>query len=182
MRLFIAVDVSDDVRESICSVQSAIKQFNLKAVEKQNIHITLKFLGEVQDSRIEVIKDKLKEIKMNPFRMHFKGIGFFPSAGYIRVIWAGVEEGKEEISKLAEMVEDKMKKLGFKKQDFVAHATVARVKQISQEERRRLVQELEPYLNNDFGWMSVKDFRLKKSTLTPSGPLYTDLATYALEE
>jgi 2'-5' RNA ligase len=183
MRLFVAVDMSDEVRENIYSLYNIIKSFKgLKPVEKENIHITLKFLGEVPDQRVEIVKDRLGEVKAKAFRMHLKGIGFFPSGKHIRVIWVGVEEGNEEISRLAEMVENAMKRLGFKRdKSFVAHATIARVKNISPADKRKLLNELEPYMNSDFGWMDVKDFRLKKSTLTPSGPIYTDLAVYSLE-
>jgi 2'-5' RNA ligase len=177
MRLFVAVDLSDDVRESIHSLQNVMRTFNLKFVEKQNIHITLKFIGEV--NQVEMIKEKLREVKMSPFRAHFKGIGFFPAASHIRVIWVGVDEGKDEMIRLAKMVE-KAVKSGSKK-DFVAHATIARIRSISTEDKKRLLRELELYMEKDFGWMDVKDFRLKKSTLTSSGPVYSDLAIYKLE-
>ena len=183
MRLFVAVDMSEDVRDKIYSLYDVIKSFRLKPVEKENIHITLKFLGEVPDSRVDVVKERLEEVKAKAFRMHLKGIGFFPSANHIRVVWVGVEEGNEEISQLAEKVENAVKRLGFKRdKSFVAHATIARAKNLSPADRKKLLKELEPYMNSDFGWMDVKDFRLKKSTLTPSGPIYTDLAVYSLEE
>lgn len=183
MRLFIAVDVSDDVRERICQIEGILKRYRgLKPVEKHNIHLTLMFLGEVPDSRVGLIEDRLSRIKMQPFRVHLKGMGFFPNANRIRVVWVGVEEGKEEISKLAKLVRQEMKRLGFKEDsEFVAHATVARVKRITPGERRKLLEELQS-IDSDFGWMEVKDFRLKKSTLTPKGPIYEDLAVYSLEE
>ena len=183
MRLFIAVDVSDDVREEIYRMEGILKRYRgLKPVEKHNIHFTLMFLGEVPDSRLDLIEDRLSRVKMQPFRMHLKGIGFFPNANRIRVIWVGVEEGKEEISKLAKLVRQEMKRLGFKEDnEFVAHATVARVKRMTPEERRGLLKEIQS-IDDDFGWMEVRDFRLKRSILTPKGPIYEDLAVYPLEE
>jgi 2'-5' RNA ligase len=95
-------------------------------------------------------------------------------------VWVGVEEGEEEMVKLAEMIENAMKKFGFRRdKSFVAHATLARMKKITSEEKKRLVRELES-VNQDFGWMEVKDFRLKQSTLTPSGPIYRDVAMFEL--
>ncbi|HID42653.1 MAG TPA: RNA 2',3'-cyclic phosphodiesterase [Archaeoglobaceae archaeon] len=153
----------------------------IKIVEKENIHFTLKFLGEVEDSRVELIKDALGRIKAEAFRLHVRGIGYFPPSGSIRVIWVGVKEGEDEMSKLAGKVEDAMKKLGFRKEkNFIAHATIARVKKLSSQERRKVLDEIEPYSDEDFGWMDVKDFRLKKSTLTPKGPIYSDVEIFGL--
>jgi len=182
MRLFVAVDMSEEIRERLNELCQLVGKFRgVKPVEKKNLHITLMFLGEVPDRRVEVVKEKLREVKTAPFKLHLKGVGFFPSAGQVRVIWVGVEEGKEEISKLADLVGNSMKKLGFKRdKGFVAHATIARIKRIAAEDKRRLLQALEPYMNEDFGWMDVKEFKLKKSTLTSSGPIYEDLEIYEL--
>ncbi len=182
MRLFVAVDMSEELRERLNELCELVGKFKgVKPVEKENIHITLMFLGEVPDRRVEIVKEKLRDIKAEPFKLHLKGLGFFPSAGQVRVIWVGVEEGKDEISRLADLVGASMKKLGFKRdKDFVAHATIARVKRITAEDKRKLFQALEPYMNEDFGWMDVRDFRLKKSTLTSKGPIYEDLEVYEL--
>ncbi|AEA47827.1 2'-5' RNA ligase [Archaeoglobus veneficus SNP6] len=183
MRLFIAVDMSDEVRERIASLEGILKKYRgLKPVENHNIHITLRFLGEVPEVRVGVIKDRLSRIYFPPFKMHLKGIGFFPNANHVRVVWVGVEEGKEEITKLANAVGSEMKKLGFKEdKPFVAHATIARIKRLTPDERRKLLEELNN-VEDDFGWMSVEDFRLKKSTLTPKGPIYDDVEIYPLRE
>jgi 2'-5' RNA ligase len=180
MRLFIAVDMDSAIREKLESLKRILNRKGVKPVEKDNIHITLKFLGEVEEGKIEPIKESLKKIEMKAFRMHVKGIGFFPSASNPRIVWVGVEEGEEEMVKLAEMIENAMKKFGFRRdKSFVAHATLARMKKITSEEKKRLVRELES-VNQDFGWMEVKDFRLKQSTLTPSGPIYRDVAMFEL--
>ena len=97
----------------------------------------------------------------------------------IRVIWVGVEEGKENFKDLALKVENSLKKLGFKKdKEFVAHATVARVKKpINRDE---LIQVLESF-ENDFGWLNVDKFKLKQSILTQKGPIYKDIRVYDLK-
>jgi 2'-5' RNA ligase len=182
MRLFIAVDISDELRERLHELCGLLGKFKgVKPVEIENIHITLMFLGEVPDRRVEIVKEKLRDVKAEPFKLHLKGIGFFPSASHARVIWVGVGEGKDEISKLAELVGNSMRRLGFKRDKaFVAHATIARVKKITAEDKRKLLQALEPYMDTDFGWMDVREFKLKKSTLTSSGPIYEDLEIYKL--
>jgi 2'-5' RNA ligase len=112
-----------------------------------------------------------------------KGIGFFPSPSNIRVVWAGVEEGNEEMVKLAKNIENTMRKFGFKREkSFAAHATIARVKKITTHDKKKLVYALEPHMNKDFGWMDVTDFRLKKSVLTPKGPIYSDVEVLKLEQ
>lgn len=183
MRLFIGIDVSAEIRDRLADVQQILNRKGIKIVEKENIHFTLKFLGEVEDRRVEVIKDALSRIESNAFKLHVKGIGFFPPSGSIRIVWAGVEEGKNEMVDIARKIDNSLKKLGFKKEkNFVAHATIARVKRISSSERKQILSDIEPYSNKDFGWMDVDDFRLKKSTLTPEGPIYSDIGIFELKK
>ena len=109
-------------------------------------------------------------------------MGSFPSQGNIRVIWVGVEEGGENLKVLADSVESSLRSLGFRRdKDFVAHATVARVKRLAPSDRERLLRAVERYKDYDFGEMIVENFRLKKSTLTPKGPIYEDVEIYKLE-
>ncbi|ADB58605.1 RNA 2',3'-cyclic phosphodiesterase [Archaeoglobus profundus] len=183
MRLFVAVDLSDEVREKMNNVLKTFKDFKgVKTVEKENLHITLMFLGEVPDRRVEVIKEKLREIKSEPFKIRLKGLGSFPPQGNIRVVWVGVEEGEENLKVLADAVESSLRSLGFKRdKDFVAHATVARVKRLAPSDKERLLKVVEKYKDYDFGEMVVDVFKLKKSTLTPKGPIYEDIEVYRLE-
>ncbi len=176
MRLFVAVDLSDEVRERIEDVLRVFKDFKgVKPVEKENLHITLMFLGEVPDRRVEVVKESLKGIKLDPFKIRLKGLGNFN----YRVFWIGVVEGNDYLSFLAKEVENSLKKLGFKRdKDFVAHATVARVKRLNSNDKVRLEKALERFRDYDFGEMVVSNFKLKKSTLTPKGPIYEDVEVY----
>lgn len=183
MRLFIAADLEPEIREKLVPVQQVLDRSGVKIVDNDNVHITLKFLGEVEDRRVEPIKEALRQIKFNSFDIHVKGVGFFPSPNHIKVAWVGVEEGNNEMSNLANQIDDKMKKVGFKKEKkkFVAHATLARIKKINAQEREKMLKDLEPYLNQEFGWMNVDNFTLKKSELTPKGPVYSDLEIFELE-
>ncbi len=179
MRLFVAVDLSDDVREKVEKVLNVFKDFRgVKPVEKENLHITLMFLGEVPDRRVDVVKEKLRDIKVDPFRIRLKGLGDFN----FRVFWIGVVEGEERLNLLAREVENSLKSLGFRRdKDFVAHATVARVKKLDRSDREKLVRSLEIFRDYEFGEMLVDNFKLKKSTLTSKGPIYEDLEVYSLE-
>jgi len=183
MRLFVAVDLSEKIRENLNEVLSVISRFKgVKPVEKQNLHITLQFIGEVNERKAEDIRRALSDIKFSPFTLKFKGIGFFPNQRNPRVVWVGVSEGEQEMKALASEVEAALKKLGFRKdKEFVAHATVGRIKRMASEDRRKLISELSRYFDAEFGEMVVSDFRLKKSTLTPKGPIYEDVEVFRLE-
>jgi len=176
MRLFIAVDLADELREKFNPIISALGRFNVKTVELKNLHITLKFLGEVSERMLPLIDSKLKEIEFSPFKIKFNGIGYFPNEKNPRVVWVGVEG--DELKKLADEVEQRMKKLGFKKdKDFHPHLTVGRVKRLDKSERGKLIKEMETF-NTEWGEMIVDKFKLKKSTLTPKGPIYEDVFVY----
>jgi len=181
MRLFVAVDVGDEVRDKMEDVLNVFKDFKgIKPVERENLHITLMFLGEVPDRRVEVVKEKLGGVKCEQFKISFKGIGFFPSQRF-RVVWIGVDEGRERLKELSDSVSNSMRSLGFRRdKEFVAHVTVARVKRIDQSERERLMRAIEKYRDFEFGEMVVDCFKLKRSILTPKGPIYEDLHVYKL--
>ncbi len=177
MRVFIAVDLDEGLRKKFAQVIDALRGYRgIKAVELENLHITLKFLGEVDERRLILIDRKLREIKFSPFRIKFKGIGYFPNERFPRVVWVGVEGN--EIRELAKAVEEKMKKIGFKKdKEFLAHMTIGRVKRIDKATKEKMTKELEEF-NIEFGEMIVDKFKLKKSTLTPKGPIYEDVFVY----
>ena len=139
------------------------------------MHITLLFLGEVSDSKADVIKNRLREIKFEPFEVKFKGIGYFPPRGNVRVVWVGVSEGVGELRKLADEVYAKLKKLGFRRdKEFAAHVTVARVKR----KVDKLKDMLKGFEDEEFGSMTVDKFKLKQSILRPTGPVYKDVEVF----
>lgn len=176
MRLFVAVDLDEKIRDSIYKVAERLSKLSgLKLVEKENLHITLMFLGEVSEAKVDLIKEKLSEIKFDPFEISFKGIGFFPPKGNPRVVWIGIENGEDKLKYLANEVSEKLKKLGFKRdKEFSAHVTIARVK-------RRvsgLKELLSEFENEVFGSMVVDKFKLKRSILKHTGPIYTDIEVF----
>lgn len=173
MRAFIAVDVP--CNSDIEALMNHITKYkNVKVVERENLHITIKFLGEV--SKLDDILACIKRIEFKKFRISLKGVGAFPSMAAPRVIWIGVEEGKESLSKLMVSLDRCLEKVGFRREDsYVPHLTVARLK-----ERQRI--DLSEYLNKEFGTIEVKEIKLKKSTLTPSGPIYEDIYVHKLQE
>jgi len=149
---------------------------NIKAVELKNIHITLKFLGETNENLIDeiekIIKDSIEGIE--PFEIELKGAGVFPNLNYMKVMWIGIEHG-EKIGEISKKIDEQVSKLGFEreKRKFSAHLTIARIK--SAKNKEKLQQIIEKYREAEFGKMKVESIKIKKSDLTPKGPIYTTL-------
>ena len=177
VRCFIAIDVDDQgITEKILKLQEELNSLDMKFkfVEPENIHLTLKFLGEITDSQVEKVKELLRDLKFSSFTLRFRGIGTFPNHSRPRVIWVGVSEGATEFSELAKRVDASLRKLGFppETRGFKPHLTIARVKRGGGTALSNLIQA---YSLEDFGTLKVNSVKLKRSTLTPRGPVYTTL-------
>jgi len=178
IRCFIAVDIDDPVIvDRIVSIQYRLSGtgVRMKLVEKNNLHITLRFLGEISRPLLEKVIDIIKTVSFNSFQIKLQNIGCFPTPSRPRVIWIGVTEGEEKLREIHNELESKLRKLGFpkEKERFVAHLTIARVKSFSQVSR--LIQVLNELRDIEIGEFTVNCIRVKKSTLTPKGPIYSTL-------
>ena len=175
MRLFIAFDIPEKVREQLVSIQEKIKadDAKIKWVASENMHLTLKFLGEVDEDKVEGIKERLGKISFEEFEVEVSDIGVFPSENYIRVIWVGFKnEGK--MAELAEKIKGQLPE--FKVDyPFKAHLTIGRVRFAG--DKKKLVDELNKIKIKPERF-SVKEFKLYKSTLTREGPIYEELAVF----
>ncbi len=183
IRTFVAVDLEDPhIAAKIGEVQRGIEATDngVKSVELENLHITLKFLGSVDEALVPEIARALEGPDVAPFRARLFGVGAFPNMSRPRVIWVGVEEGREELVRLMMWVDSRLRRLGFPKEDREPHPhlTIARVKWLRDRESLRRV--LSSLLSTDFGEIEVREMRLKKSTLTPKGPIYETLASIPL--
>jgi 2'-5' RNA ligase len=172
MRTFVAIEVSNkDVLNSIRQVQS---ELNIKAkpVELHNMHFTVQFLGDVSEDMVRKISDALNSIEFSAFSISFMGVGVFPKPSFPRVIWIGTKDGINELEKLAEMIRTKLSQIGFHPdKKFKPHVTIFRVKN----KIEGMPDKLEKFLSYNFGKQTVSEIKLKKSELTPNGPIYTDL-------
>lgn len=179
MRTFIAVELDKPVKESLSRLQAELKESgaDVKWVFPADIHLTLKFLGEVREEKIPEIIQALKEIarSLNSFCAEINTIGAFPDTRSPRVIWAGIEQGKENLSRLAGLIEDALERLGFPKEErkFSAHITIGRVRS---PKNKAALSEAMQQLKFDALSQTVKSVILFKSTLTPKGPIYEKLA------
>ena len=170
--MFVAIEVNhSSVLDSIQQIQS---ELNIKAkpVELHNMHFTVQFLGEVSEEMIRKISDTLSGIEFSAFSISFASIGVFPKPNFPRVIWIGTNDGVNELEKLAEMIRSKLSQLGFSPdKKFKPHVTIFRVKNKIED----ISSKLEKFSSYYFGKQVVSEIKLKKSELTPNGPIYTDL-------
>ena len=177
-RGFIAVEIP--VSDHIVSFQKDIKQTdaNVKLVEPENIHITLKFLGDVPVSEIQTIEEMMKQsvTSIEPHAITLKGTGVFPNENYIKVIWIGIQ-GANHLATIAEFLNQQSSKIGVKKEKrgFSAHLTIGRMK--SSYGKEQIISLIKKYEDTLFAEVPVNQIHLKKSTLTPKGPIYETLST-----
>jgi len=175
MRAFVAVEVaSKDAIKNMLEFQKTLLNGGLKAkpVAENQLHFTLMFLGEINDVMVDSIKNKLIDMKFDPIKVTYMGIGAFPSFKSPRVIWIGVDhDSAPMLIQLAKDVEMRLGTLGFKSdKPFTPHITLFRVKDRIND-ARNLVEHEHRVFGNDL----LNEVKVKKSDLTPSGPVYDDL-------
>ncbi|MCX7794621.1 MAG: RNA 2',3'-cyclic phosphodiesterase [Thermodesulfovibrionales bacterium] len=183
IRSFIAIELNEDIKKELGLLIEDLKPLaqDLKWVRPENLHITLKFLGGVEEKKIEKIKQALEETvkPYKPFTVKIKGIGQFPEKKMPRVIWAGVEHS-ETLLLLQRETEKSLLKLGFKKEEreFTGHITIARLK--NHHDIKKLLNKLPDFKDKDFGIQEVNEIVLMKSELRPEGARYEIIARFAI--
>jgi 2'-5' RNA ligase len=179
VRCFVALEVEDSaILDALGRFQSGLMGTgaDLKAVERENIHLTLRFLGDVDEGLLEDVKGRVSGLEFDPFPVELQGIGVFPSLKRPRVVWVGLTKGVEELTGIFNTLEPALVGMGFKPEGrgFRPHITLARVR--SGRNRAQLVEEVLRSQGEGFGEFEARHVRLKKSVLTPRGPVYTTLA------
>ncbi len=195
MRIFIALDIDDSIRERIARFVEGVQGFapDARWVRPESMHVTLKFIGEKSEQAVVEIKQALDGIQAGAVEIRFRGYGFFPSAKAPRVFWIGIEAGPQ-LASLAAKVDEKMSALGILKEEhvFSPHLTLARRGGRSASPRvrkedvpNRSFQQLEEKLSAmptpEFGTMTAREFFLYQSQLSRSGSQYTKLTAFALQ-
>lgn len=147
-------------------------------VRAENLHVTLKFLGEVDEGRLAAVQGALGQVRSEALvRLEFRGLGFFPNEKHPRVFWAGMEVSPN-LKMLAGDIEAAMEKLGIprEKREFSPHLTLARFeKPRFPEAMRKAITE---NAQREFGALRTNKFHLVQSKLKPSGAEYTTVATF----
>ena len=149
---------------------------DIKFVEPENIHLTLKFLGEIEQSLVEQVTNVVEGTSFQPFTARIERVGVFPNLRRPRVVWAGITDGASQLEEIWSELDDKLGRLGFERESrrFSPHLTIGRVR--SGRNRDKLVHEVSSLSDYVFGELHVDRVALKKSVLTPKGPIYTTLA------
>jgi len=181
MRTFIAIELPEEIKSSLGRLQEELKASNadVKWVEPNNIHLTLKFLGEIDDKKLDkvtkIIDGAAKE--NDKFKVYISSLGAFPKIDYPRVIWVSIDTGDKETKQIAKDLEEGMAKIGIPREDrpFSSHITIGRTR--SSLNRENLVRDLKN--KAELGGKKLEFYATKitlfKSTLTPKGPIYEAL-------
>lgn len=185
IRSFIAFDIdSESVLKRMTEVQTMLTKTgaDLKLVEPKNIHMTLRFLGNITPSTVEKIFEEMKKVQFTPFDVRLHGVGAFPNPRYPRVVWAGITQGADQLRSIFEQLEPKLLGLGFAPdpKGFSPHLTIARVR--SGRNRVELAKCLSENENCEFGVIDAKCLKLKRSDLTPRGPIYSTLKEFCPQQ
>ncbi|AHF98354.1 2'-5' RNA ligase [Halostagnicola larsenii XH-48] len=177
MRLFVSVDLPEDLAEPIADLQATLEDASgLKLVDPTQAHITLTFLGDVAEARVPALESELEaavaDADLDPFPARFGGLGVFPDLEYITVVWLGVETGGEQLRQLHEAIEAKTTAMGFEaaEHDFTPHVTLARMEHAGGKD---LVQRVVSNRDPTVGETRVESVRLTESTLETDGPVYS---------
>ncbi len=183
MRLFVSVDL-DGLAEELAAVQDLFEGARgLNFTDPEQAHITLKFLGDVDEARLPELTDELaaavEDSGVPPFTAEIGGLGVFPHLKYISVVWVGVREGGDRLTRLHEAIEERTTALGFEAEehDFTPHATLARMEHAGSKD---LVQNVVENRDPDAGRLRVEEVRLTESTLTPAGSEYSTVERFPL--
>jgi 2'-5' RNA ligase len=178
IRTFIAVEFPLRFIPEIEKIGYILNTPGIKLVEPNQVHITLKFLGDINESDVEHIVSALSQVKCRQFEARIKGVGVFPKPAYIKVIWLGAEGNFDLLHNEVERVLSPFK-FG-KDHQFSPHATLARVKQLR--DKASLLENLKKLEHIDIGTMKVGSISFKKSTLRPQGPIYETLGEIKLKD
>jgi len=175
LRSFVSIDIEGPlIRSNVERIQRelSLTHADLKFVDPGILHVTLLFLGDVEESLTREMCGLLRGEELMAKRIVLGGLGFFPSATRPRVVWLGMTSGAEELSIAADKVTALLKPFGFApdSKDFQSHITIARVK--SGRNRDKLVERAHELSKEPIGEVTTSPVRLKKSTLTPKGPIY----------
>ena len=186
IRTFIAVEIAAPVREQLVTLQETLREAagEVKWVEPQNLHLTLKFLGEVDETELYAVCKSAQQAVADTaaFTMQVAGVGAFPDPRRPRVIWAGIREGADELIFLHDLLEEEFRSHGYPREDraFTPHLTLGRARQ--PKPTPQLARAFEELADWDGGATLVREILIMSSQLTPSGPIYTVIGRGRFQE
>jgi len=189
MRVFIAIDIDEEIRKGLADLQSElqskidIKKGDIKWVNPENIHLTLKFLGEIKDEQVVDVCNIAKDVagRHNSFELAIESVGHFGGRS-ARILWVGAGKGRDNLLQLQKDLEQQLASAGWppEKRAYSGHLTLCRIR--NPRVGVKLVQIVEQYKDFKLGSMPADSVSVYQSQLTPTGPIYTVLGEYKLRE
>ena len=194
MRLFVALDIDDPIRERMQRFVEGVQGFapDARWVKPESLHVTLKFIGEQPESQVDQVKLALQAVQANATEIEFRGYGFFPTTKAARVFWIGMKAGPA-LTSLAAAIDEKLAPLGIAREDraFSPHLTLARgtggsgsPRRLKNDSPNRAFQHLQEKLAAlpapEFGTMTPREFFLYQSQLSPKGSKYSKLKAFPM--
>lgn len=194
MRIFIGIDLDDEIRTRIARFLDGVRGFapDVRWVQPESLHLTLKFIGEQKTEQVEAIRERLRQIQSPALEIRLAGYGFFPTAKSPRVFWIGIEAGPQ-LAQLADNIDAAVAEFGIPREEraFSPHLTLARGRGGSGSPKWRkgdrpnsdfavLEKRLAAMPTLEFGTMTAREFVLYQSQLSPKGSKYTKLQRYPL--
>ncbi|MBQ2666078.1 RNA 2',3'-cyclic phosphodiesterase [Methanobrevibacter sp.] len=182
IRAFLAIDLADDLKPKINRIIKEFKQIDtkIKYVELTNLHLTLKFFGDIDTNGLDLLENAIKNVvgEFEPFKINITGCGAFPNNNHIKVIWLGIEDDTL-LRDLHDKLDKEFARIGIDKdRKFSTHLTIGRMK--SAKNKNQVKSTIEEFADFEIGEMEVSQISLKKSTLTPRGPIYEDISIFEL--
>lgn len=176
MRVFIAIPLPVDIRASLASLCHGIA--GAKWTQPENMHITLRFLGELNDEQCRDLDDELSEINCPRFDLTFRSFGCFDKRGHVHTLWAALDKSPE-LERLFEKVESASVRAGLEKarRKFKPHTTLARFRHVEDREIGTFMESRNPYSSEPF---PAQSFVMYQSLRGNEGPRYEVLAEYPL--
>ena len=185
MRLFVALEIPAAVRDNLAALIAELRELSARVADKrprwvrpENLHVTLKFIGEVSPAKLEGIQGALSAIRSEaPVEITFRGLGFFPNEQHPRVLWAGLDSSAN-LPTLAGNIDVALETRGVERERraFTPHLTLSRIEPPGLHEKLRAT--IQKNGEREFGSFQTREFHLIESKLKPSGAEYTTLASY----
>ncbi len=184
LRTFLALPLDEVIVERLVEVQQSLASAGARVrwVDRKNLHLTIKFLGDVTDEQSPEVCRVVEKVaaQIEPFEFSVARVVSVPPAGAMRMVWVGVDEPTGRLEKLHELLEESYAEMGFKKENrsFRPHLTLGRVK--GRQNVRQLRAAVAEIAESDFGVTSINELIVFSSQLTPDGPVYSPLAKVKL--
>ena len=184
IRSFIALDLPEDLIKGLQNLQDKARKHTdcVRWVRPDNIHLTLKFLGAIDEAQVEPIGRILENLTagIEPFKLQVRGFGAFPNARNPKVIWVGMDDHQQRLVQFQEKLEATLATIGFapEKRGYSPHLTLGRIKE--SRGKRDIEQLIEKYKDEDLGYFTAGSIVFYRSDLQPSGPVYSSLKSIQL--